>query len=761
MSQTGLPKHKQLALEQMKKGLGVLPIPPSRLGNRKRMWEFVHDLTAPDANEELTRVRSLAYKRLDREPSESRYLLKWLRPRCPRLSFLDDEHQKMLLTKIEVLQFNDNDVYKNTCGVLVRGWMIKQGQTSGQVLGPGTCVDCDGTDITYECWYGEDDLAPDIIDRNRRKSHNNLLFAAGGFSKQLKALKKVAQKWKKKGHTRITEVIAFPIESWKVVLESQRIDNTKKYAKILKINSKILGSWSSNRLFKLCDSGIIHTCNNVGDLLFRQNDELSKKPSAFLVLTGALRIQIRFTLKEAQKFAPKGVDYYCPPKYHNRTVVTLISIVKSGDCLRAISIVDDLFKSNEFNDGGEFSDSSSDEELEVAVDSDQEMEEINLMDPEEQVWRKIFIVMQNAMIKPIQLFHEIDIDDSGLISPTELREGLLNIVGMELTNDEFKNVLKKIDRDNSGEIDYKELSHAIKYGDPQRIKSMEEQEAKLIKLAEINSINGYANKRKQAQEAKLAKRKAYEAKKARKRAMMLEVPVCEAVAEVPNTSILEIHKDSEAAALLRRTGMARKLLEVDIAKFNRENLIREWVRHKHATQHLKNGLEETMGPRAKNRREKDRRDSILKGTKGAMERQRQQKSGSPVKRTVPRSSSPFLPVITSPSPTKKNPLSARQLTVVSDMHPYQSKSQFRRFQKVVNDIRSSVPTMGFNPIVLWEEDQKEKGELLMKVITKDNAGNLAVNLYPTKIGEEDESEIHRYLRETEMLASNNQPPVHA
>ena len=783
MHQSPPPKRKR------PKGMGVMPIPPSRLGNRKRMWEFVHDLTAPDANEELLRVRALAYKRVDRDASESRYLLKWLVPRCPRLAQLDEEHQKKLLVKIEVLQFNDTDIYENTCGVLVRGWMIKQGQRSGKILGPGTCVDCDGTNTKYECWYGADDMAPPEIDRKRKVASKNLLEAAGAFSKTMKALKKSTQKWKKKAHTRITEVIAFPVASWLIVLESQRISTIKKYVHILKLNSTILGSWSSNRLFKLCDSGVLHTLTNVGDTLFTQNDALSKKPSAFLVLTGEVRIQIRFTLKEAQKLAPKDVDYFCPPAYHKRTVTSIISIVKSGDCLRAISIVDEVWNNNSSttkpdkidaaekdsatNDPSNWSDQSdlsdlsdlsnisdcsdsgiSDFESDQEIDSDQEMNDINLLDPEEQVWRKIFIVMQKAMIKPIQLFRDIDMDDSGLISPNELRDGLLNIIDMKVTDDEFKNIVNKVDRDASGEIDYKELAHCIKYGDPNRIRSMEEQQAKLLALQKkTDTTISKTTKRKEKLAALKKRKKLKKERRLKRKTKKSQVPICEAVAETSNTSILEIHKDSEAASLLRRTGMAKKLLEVDIATFNRKSLIREWVRQKHSTQHLKNGLEETMGPRAKHRREKERRDNLLAMTTVKMNRLRRSKSMSPQKRMNQSYSSPsLLPKIppmpqTSPMPSKKNTLSSRQLSVVSDVKPYQSRNQVRRFHKVVNDIRLTVPTMNFNPVVLWEKDRLKNGELVMKVITKGDDGKLVFNLYPTEIGKEKESDVHRYIME--------------
>jgi len=221
------------------KSLSVLPIPPSRMGNRKRMWNFVHELNKPDANEELERVRRLAYKRVDRDKGESRYLLKWLRPRCPRVAELDEQHQLQLFEKIEVLQYSDNDSYQSTCGVLVRGWMVRNDMPSGEVLGPGACVDCMNEDMKFECWYGADNAAPEEVEREQRQRKMNLLMSAGAFSKALNSITKSTEKWKKKGHARVTEVIAFPVESWNIVRESQRIDNIKQFVEVLKLNSKI------------------------------------------------------------------------------------------------------------------------------------------------------------------------------------------------------------------------------------------------------------------------------------------------------------------------------------------------------------------------------------------------------------------------------------------------------------------------------------------------------------------------------------------
>ena len=116
---------------------------------------------------------------------------------------------------------------------------------------------------------------------------------------------------------------------------------------------------------------------------------------------------------------------------------------------------------------------------------------------------------------------------------------------------------------------------------------MEEQPAKLLALQKKTDTTISKTTRRKEKLAALQERKKLKKKRRLKRkSKKSQVPICEAVAETSNTSILEIHKDSEAASLLRRTGMAKKLLEVDIATFNRKSLIREWVRQKHSTQHL-------------------------------------------------------------------------------------------------------------------------------------------------------------------------------
>ena len=65
---------------------------------------------------------------------------------------------------------------------------FKNDEISNTVYGPGTCVDCMDHDVTYECWYGADDAAPEDIERIRRKQKMDLLLGAGAFSKAMKGI---------------------------------------------------------------------------------------------------------------------------------------------------------------------------------------------------------------------------------------------------------------------------------------------------------------------------------------------------------------------------------------------------------------------------------------------------------------------------------------------------------------------------------------------------------------------------------------------
>ena len=52
--------------------------------------------------------------------------------------------------------------------------------------------------------------------------------------------------------------------------------------------------------------------------------------------------------------------------------------------------------------------------------------------PEKVIWEKVFAFLKTKGIKPTTLFHDIDDDNSGVIGPEELRNGLLKFVGIAL-----------------------------------------------------------------------------------------------------------------------------------------------------------------------------------------------------------------------------------------------------------------------------------------------------------------------------------------
>ena len=103
---------------------------------------------------------------------------------------------------------------------------------------------------------------------------------------------------------------------------------------------------------------------------------------------------------------------------------------------------------------------------------------------EEQVWRNVFEHMEKRRITPIVLFHEINEDEDGTITPDELRAGFKRILNLDLTDEEFANVIAGADRDGSGVIEYKELAREIKYGDPRRRQAILSREKKQVKVTE-------------------------------------------------------------------------------------------------------------------------------------------------------------------------------------------------------------------------------------------------------------------------------------
>ena len=66
---------------------------------------------------------------------------------------------------------------------------------------------------------------------------------------------------------------------------------------------------------------------------------------------------------------------------------------------------------------------------------------------EQKVWNKVYNLMEKQRVKPVKLFHDIDEDESGIITASELRIGFKQLLNIELGDDEFKACLKICDRD--------------------------------------------------------------------------------------------------------------------------------------------------------------------------------------------------------------------------------------------------------------------------------------------------------------------------
>ena len=69
------------------------------------------------------------------------------------------------------------------------------------------------------------------------------------------------------------------------------------------------------------------------------------------------------------------------------------------------------------------------------------------MTQEQKVWNKVYNLMEKQRVKPVKLFHDIDEDESGIITASELRIGFKQLLNIELGDDEFKACLKICDRD--------------------------------------------------------------------------------------------------------------------------------------------------------------------------------------------------------------------------------------------------------------------------------------------------------------------------
>ena len=86
----------------------------------------------------------------------------------------------------------------------------------------------------------------------------------------------------------------------------------------------------------------------------------------------------------------------------------------------------------------------------------------------ETIFTKLIESMNRKMAKPIEIFRLMDDDESGHITYKELRVGLMDTLGLKLTDDEFNSLVAVIDRDGGGDIQYEELSKQLKAFRPKR-----------------------------------------------------------------------------------------------------------------------------------------------------------------------------------------------------------------------------------------------------------------------------------------------------
>jgi Ca2+-binding EF-hand superfamily protein len=64
-----------------------------------------------------------------------------------------------------------------------------------------------------------------------------------------------------------------------------------------------------------------------------------------------------------------------------------------------------------------------------------------------------------------QAFSRVDIDGSGQIDQVELEDLFLQLtkdMGMEITNDQLKDIMELMDSDHSGQVDFEEFKNIVK-----------------------------------------------------------------------------------------------------------------------------------------------------------------------------------------------------------------------------------------------------------------------------------------------------------
>ncbi len=132
-----------------------------------------------------------------------------------------------------------------------------------------------------------------------------------------------------------------------------------------------------------------------------------------------------------------------------------------------------------------------------------------VMTAAQKAWNAVFNLMEHQRVKPIKLFHDIDESGDGTISPQELRDGLFRLLGLTLSEEDFKACLTICDNDHSGEISYREFARSVKYGDPRRIQSMAEKKAERDRMASqgITKVEEHAIAKQRSMKQKKKKKK--------------------------------------------------------------------------------------------------------------------------------------------------------------------------------------------------------------------------------------------------------------
>eukprot|EP00929_Paragymnodinium_shiwhaense_P008852 TRINITY_DN112825_c0_g1_i1.p1 TRINITY_DN112825_c0_g1~~TRINITY_DN112825_c0_g1_i1.p1 ORF type:complete len:509 (+),score=123.51 TRINITY_DN112825_c0_g1_i1:52-1578(+) len=86
---------------------------------------------------------------------------------------------------------------------------------------------------------------------------------------------------------------------------------------------------------------------------------------------------------------------------------------------------------------------------------------LEALDADDEVLIKIIGMLNQRKVRMINLFRNFDSSGDGMLSVEEIRRGLFKL-GMLRSEDEFQAVLRKVDRDGSGEVELKEFDDALR-----------------------------------------------------------------------------------------------------------------------------------------------------------------------------------------------------------------------------------------------------------------------------------------------------------